>query len=246
MNKSYIFIKNIISKNSIKLSHLEQEFLDRLGESDTEISESFISDLSKQFYVSNSTITRFAKKLGFDGFNELKFAIQNVKESAKYQTQKIYIDLINEIKEFDDDIIEVIRNLDNFTRIVIVGIGSSGLIANEMMFKLGEIGLNNLDYAKEPYSINLLSNSLSTSDLLICISLSGENTHILEACENAKNKKATIFSITGNISSSLMNYSDYVLKTPNYSTYEYSISKMLPMLIYIDIICEIYSKNQNK
>lgn len=240
MNKSYIFIKNIISKNSIKLSHLEQEFLDSLGDSDIEIYDSYISELSKEFYVSNSTITRFAKKLGFDGFNELKFALQNIKEPTKYQTQQIYTSLINDIKEFDDDIVELIHNFNKFNRIVIVGIGSSGLIANEMMFKLGEIGLNNLDYAKEPYSINLLSNALRKNDLLICISLSGENTHILEACENAKNNCSTIFSITGNVNSSLMTYSDYTLKTPNYSTYEYSISKMLPILVYIDIICEIY------
>lgn len=245
MNKSYIFIKNIISKNSIKLSHLEQEFIDRLGESDIEIFDSYISDLSKKFYVSNSTITRFAKKLGYDGFNELKFALQNVKEPVKYQTQKIYTSLINDIKEFDEDVLQLIYNLEKFSRIVIVGIGSSGLISNEMMFKLGEIGLNNLDYAKEPYSINLLSKALDKDDLLICISLSGENTHILEACENAKQKGATIFSITGNINSSLMNYSDYILKTPSYSTYEYSISKMLPILVYIDIICEIYSKKDN-
>ncbi|MFM1524578.1 MULTISPECIES: MurR/RpiR family transcriptional regulator [Helcococcus] len=242
MNKSYNFIKNLISKNSIKLSHLEQEFLDRLGESNIEIFDSYISELSKAFYVSNSTITRFAKKLGFDGFNELKFALQNIQEPEKYQTQKIYTSVINDIKEFDKDIVELIHNLDKFHRIVIVGIGSSGLIANEMMFKLGEIGLNNLDYAKEPYGINILSNNLSENDLLICISLSGENTHILEACENAKNHNATIFSISGNVNSSLKNYSDYLLKTPGYSTYEYSISKMLPILIYIDIICEIYTK----
>ncbi|WP_209022126.1 glycoside hydrolase family 125 protein, partial [Helcococcus ovis] len=43
------------------------------------------------------------------------------------------------------------------------------------------------------------------------------------------------------VNSSLKNYSDYLLKTPGYSTYEYSISKMLPILIYIDIICEIYA-----
>lgn len=62
MNKSYIFINNIISKNSIKLSDLEKEILNNLSKSNIEIYDSNISELSKKFYVSNSTITRFAKK----------------------------------------------------------------------------------------------------------------------------------------------------------------------------------------
>lgn len=242
MNKSYIFIKNLISKNSIKLSHLEQEFLDRLGESSLEIYDSYISDLSKQFYVSNSTITRFAKKLGYDGFNELKFALQNIDEPVKYHTQKIYSTLVNEIPEFSPEIVQFIQSFDKFKRIVIVGIGSSGLIANEAMYKLGENGLSNLDYAKEPYSINLLTKSLTPECLLICLSLSGENTNILEALDNAKEHNATVFAITENANSSLAKGADYYLKTPNYSKYEYSISKMLPLLAYIDIICEIYSR----
>lgn len=242
MNKSYVFIKNIISKKSIKLSHLEKEFLFRLGKSDIEIYNSNINELSKFFYVSNSTITRFAKKLGFDGFNELKFTINNLDESPTYLTQKIYTNIINDIKEFSEEQINFIHNLDNFKRIIIIGIGSSGLVANETMYKFGELGLKNLDIAKEPYSINLLSNSLNTDDLLVVLSLSGENRNILEGMNLAKKRNATILSITEDENSTLAKSSDFVLITPSYSKYEYKISKIMPILTIIDIVCEIYSK----
>lgn len=242
MNKSYIFINNIISKNSIKLSDLEKEILNNLLKSSIEIYDSNISELSKKFYVSNSTITRFAKKLGYDGFNELKFALQNIDDSPIYLTQKIYSNILDEVPELDPKIVKFIQNIDRFNKIVIVGIGSSGLVANEAMYKFGEMGLKNLDSAKEPYSINLLAKGLGENDLFIVLSLSGENRNILEGLEIAKSNNTTVLSITEDKNSTLVQQSDYYLLTPTYSTFEYTISKMFPLLTYIDIICEIYSR----
>lgn len=36
-----------------------------------------LSDICKDLYLSNATIVRFCQKLGFEGFNELKFALRN-------------------------------------------------------------------------------------------------------------------------------------------------------------------------
>ena len=33
------------------------------------------SDLSKQYNISQSTITRFCQKIGYDGYNEFKFDV---------------------------------------------------------------------------------------------------------------------------------------------------------------------------
>lgn len=36
-----------------------------------------LSDICKELYVSNATVIRFCQKLGFKGFNELKFQLKN-------------------------------------------------------------------------------------------------------------------------------------------------------------------------
>ena len=36
-----------------------------------------LSDICKELYVSNATVIRFSQKLGFKGFNELKFQLKN-------------------------------------------------------------------------------------------------------------------------------------------------------------------------
>lgn len=241
-NKSYDFIMNIISKNKITLSNLEKNIIENLKNSDIDISDIDINTFAKEFFISNSTITRFSQKLGFNGFTELKYALHNDESRFKYITQDRYSTFINDIEPLNDEITTFIKNLDKFQKIVIIGIGSSGLVANEFIYKMGELGLYNTDYAKEPYKIDMIAKSLNQNDLMICLSLSGENDNILKAARVAKQVGSVILSISGSENSTLKTYSDYYIKVPNYSIHEYSISKIFPILSIVDIICEIYSK----
>lgn len=241
-NKSYDFIMNIISKNKITLSNLEKNIIENLKNSDIDISDIDINTFAKEFFISNSTITRFSQKLGFNGFTELKYALHSDESRFKYITQDRYSTFINDIVPLNDEITNFIKNLDKFQKIVIIGIGSSGLVANEFIYKMGELGLYNTDYAKEPYKIDMIAKSLNQNDLMICLSLSGENENILKAARVAKQVGSVILSISGSENSTLKTYSDYYIKVPNYSIHEYSISKIFPILTIVDIICEIYSK----
>lgn len=240
-NKSYNYIMNIVSKNNIKLSKLEQSIMDRLKDSPIEFIDTDISQVANNFYISNSTITRFSQKLGFDGFLELKYAMSNHDDNYAYITQNRYISILNDLEMLNKEAVELINNLDKFRKIFIVGIGSSGLLANEFLYKLSELGLTNTDYAKEPYKIDMIADSLASDDLLICLSLSGENSNIIKAAKFAQSHGTKILSISGSEKAELEKYSDVYIRTPKYSTHQYSISKMFPILLIIDIICEIYS-----
>lgn len=240
-NKSYNFIMNIISENNIKLSALESNILDKLKDSDFNIAESDINRFASEFYISNSTITRFSQKLGYTGFLELKYALHNNENTFNYITQNRYNHIITELEPLSDELVDFIKSFDSFDKIVVIGIGSSGLIANEFIYKMGENGLYNTDYAKEPYKIDMLAKSLNEDDLMICLSLSGENINIIKGARVAYEQGATILSISGNENPTIRKYSHYFIKTPSYSTHEYSISKIFPILVYVDIICEIYA-----
>lgn len=241
-NKSYNYIMNIVSRNNVSLSNLEKSILEKLKKSDFNIAEADINTFAHEFFISNSSITRFSQKLGFNGFTELKYALSNDDTSFNYIAQERYASIINYIEKLNDDIVELIHNLDKFNKIIVVGIGSSGLLANEFIYKLGELGLYNTDYAKEPYRIDMLTANLKADDLMICLSLSGEHDNIVKGARAARSHNAKILSISGEVNTRLQELSDYYIKTPCYSTHQYSISKMAPLLIYIDIICEIYSQ----
>lgn len=232
---------NIVSRENIKLSALESSILNKLQLSDFDLAKADINSFAHEFYTSNSTVTRFSQKLGFNGFTELKYALQNNEDCLTYITQERVSTLAREISCIDPKTSEFIKNFDRFDKIVVIGIGSSGLLANEFIYKMGELGLYNTDYAKEPYKIDMLAQSLNEDDLMICLSLSGENANIIKGAQFAKERGASILSISGSQPSSLESFSDYYLKTPNYSTHGYSISKIFPILLYVDIICEIYA-----
>lgn len=240
---SYEFIMDIISSNDISLSKSEESILNTLKLHSYDITSFDITDFAKTFFVSNATVTRFSQKLGFSGYQELRYAISESKEVSIYKSQDIYLSMINSIEELPERSIKLIKNLNSFSKIAIIGIGSSGLCANEFVYKLRELDLFTSDYAKEPYSINLLTKNLSYNDLLIAISLSGENHTILEGVNNAIDKGSPVFSITRNCDSSLGKISDYIMPTPAYPHHSYEISRMAPILITMDIICELYQKN---
>ena len=100
-NANYNFIMDIISSKNIKLSKSENIIVDRIKDINVDFSHININDLSEILKVSNSTITRFAQKLGFDGFSELKFDISKKPRRTKSLSQEIYINFIDSIEAFD-------------------------------------------------------------------------------------------------------------------------------------------------
>ena len=239
-NTTYNFFMDIISLKNLNLSKSETIIMEKFKSNPIDLETVNIGDLAKDFEVSNSTITRFAQKLGFDGFAELKYEFSKKSLPKDSLSQEIYKKIINDLADFDKKTISFIKSFSSFGKIAVIGIGSSGLCANEFVFKFGEIGLNNTDYAKEPYSIDLLTKSLGSEDLLIAISLSGENHNLLEGVKIGQKRKATILAITSNDGSTLTKLADKTILTPSYPTYSYKISKLFPVTLILDMICESY------
>ena len=239
-NTTYNFIMDIISSKNISLSKSERIIVEKIKDMDIDLRDLNINEFSQVLELSNSTITRFAQKLGFDGFSELRFNISQKPNTNKSISQEIYKNFLNSYKTFDEETVDFIKNLNSFGKIAVIGIGSSGLCANEFVYKFGEIGLDNTDYAKEPYSINLLSKGLTSNDLLIALSLSGENHNLLEGVDIAKKKDAQILAITGNKDSSLAKKASLAIILPPYPKHAYKISKVFPIIFSLDMICETY------
>lgn len=238
-NKSYDFIMDALSNQNIKLSKTYKSIIDIMKDKNIDISDMDISEFSKSFYVSNSTVTRFAQKLGFDGFHELKYAINNDKDHYIYKSQSIYKKIIDSVEKLDQESVDFIKNIPSFKKILLIGIGSSGLVANEFAYKLNEFNLANVNYATEPYRIDLLCENLNDEDLLIAISNTGEHFNILKAIDIAKTKKAKILAISQDESSNLSKLSDIAIISPSYPSHTIKISKTISQLIIVDIICEI-------
>lgn len=174
-----------------------------------------IHTLAKAVGVSATTVLRLCAKLGFDGFSPFKVELmaEMLDERLEYIQEEINVnDTTDEVnkkilqmgkQELDDTYLmldpklvdRAVSLIDQSQRILILGVGSSALVAKEMEYQLLKIKKNvfcNLDY-------HIQYNTLSTfgpEDLLIVFSHSGETSECVNALQLADRLKVESIAIT--------------------------------------------------
>ncbi|ALB63718.1 Sialic acid utilization regulator, RpiR family [Cronobacter condimenti 1330] len=169
--------------------------------------------------VSQSSVVKFSQKLGYKGFPALKLAIS---EALASQSNIHSIAVHNEIlgddplrlvgeKLIKENIAAMHASLDinpeekllasvgllrNARRIVLTGIGASGLVAKNFSWKLMKIGLNAVA-EQDMHALLATVQALEPEDLLVALSYSGERREINLAADEALRVGARILAITG-------------------------------------------------
>ncbi|MBP8598700.1 MAG: MurR/RpiR family transcriptional regulator [Selenomonas sp.] len=160
-----------------------------------------IHELARSCCVSSTTVVRFAQKLGFDGFGELK-AVMKMEEpdQAVYQTDVLQ-DLGVFYEQTWDKLIK--RNFDSASRLVHeanrVFAFASGYVQSNVVQELKRLFFydNVLIYEiagrAEFYSILEM---LTTDDLFVFVSLSGESPTVTEFGSELRLRDIPFISIT--------------------------------------------------
>ena len=179
------------------------------------IMEMNISDLAVECGGSPAGIVRLSKRLNMKGYNELKLRIamdlsreqdrnrrENVKKDLSPDQLKIAIisNHIQSLKDIDSvlDILSLEKAANCILkshRIDIYGLGSSGIVAQDLYQKLCRIGLS-VQYVADSHMQITSSCSLSSKDTAIAISYSGETPELVKAVQQAKKNNASTISLT--------------------------------------------------
>ncbi len=102
--------------------------------------------------------------------------------------------------------------LDCKGKVVLTGIGKTGIIARKISATLASTGTTSA-YMNSTEGLHGDLGLINSEDIVIAISNSGENTEIMSIIPAIKNIGAFIIGMTGNINSSLAQVSDIVLDT---------------------------------
>ncbi|MGX7420484.1 MurR/RpiR family transcriptional regulator [Carnobacterium gallinarum] len=239
-------ISNRISQNYSLLSKKEKAIADFVLTKQAKIDDMSIQDLAAAVHTSNATITRFCHKLSYRSFAEFKtkfFQEQHIKPTTLQIPSKIadyYSRLISSSAELIEPaaLKDFLKRIRSAKRIIICGLGSSGLTATEFKYQLMRMNFN-VDAITDPHMMLMNSALLDKEDLLIGISNSGETTAVIDAVKIAKNEAASIFSITNRNHTTLTNLSDGVLFTSGIHSIpdERFINSQLAIHFIIDIVC---------
>lgn len=193
------------------------------------------SALAKQTGRSQSSVVKFSQKLGYQGYQQLKLAVNKAKAqewhtppgvihgsidaSDSYMTilQKMIGSKLLSMRETmaanPEQTIEATLNaLVKARRIQLAGVGASSLVARDFSYKLLKIGRTVLLDNDSHIQISSAS-TLNHQDLLIALSYTGSSLEILRIAELARERGAKVVSITGLQPNPLVALSDIQLYT---------------------------------
>jgi len=210
----------------MKLDELINKYSDNLNENDfmiwdyisnhrKECEKLVIDQLAYKCNVSRTTILRFAQKLGLKGYSELKLYLKLENQEAKENTSDMdkvcetYYNVINSIKQ--KDCTEIFEKIDSARNIYVYGIGMVQSSVKKELKRVfmasGKILYDLGGYKEAEFCLN----NVTSDDLFIIISVSGENEFVNDFASKLKVKGIPIISITKLKENNLSKISDYNL-----------------------------------
>lgn len=190
-----------------------------------------ITDLAEKTNSSISSISRFAKKLGFNSFQELKINLltsspdnkeannlfQEISsgDSLKEMAKKVFTSNISALNATIDTLSQeqlqqAINMITEKNSIAFFGLGASGIVALDGYHKFLKSDKTPL-FANDFHMQLMLATTLKSDACAVVISHSGENRDALKLAEKLREKKIKTIGITSYGNSSLTKIVDLTL-----------------------------------
>ncbi|WP_235505463.1 MurR/RpiR family transcriptional regulator [Enterococcus sp. RIT-PI-f] len=218
-----------------KLNRVEKNVLDYCLNASTVVSEMTATQLALQTFTSQATVSRMAKKLGFAGFQEFKFALKNQQSAAHIEGERSQpFALVQLIQQMVDDftrsmqgidpknIQSAARLLEKAKRVEFFALGQSMPVALSASRKLRFLG-KPVGAATDWDELFAVSNHLTSNDLAVFISLSGETIGLLDYADRLNACQVPIIAFTGVNGSSLTERATLSFTSESSSIYTHDI-----------------------
>lgn len=252
MNKTILNIKIHYEE----FSKTEKKIADFLMQNPDGILPLYITELAERCGTSEATIVRFAKRLGFEGYQQLKIAIAQesslrpVSENITEQDdafnifskvcQDIYCSLEKTRHGIQKQALQACCDkLLTADKILVFGLGNSASVALDTAHKIFRLGLNAVAYTDNHMQAIAAAHTNETS-VVIGISHSGASKDIVNALQIAQQNGATTVAITNYGKSPIDKVSDIILHTVSDET-NYRILGLSSRIAQLAIIDTIYS-----
>lgn len=195
--------------------------------------------------TSNSTLTRFCKKLDYRNYIEFQTLLsaegmpddaadQPIRRLCQYYGRTL--DAACELVK-PDDLEAFVARIHRADKILVFGVGSSGLTASEFNMRLVQMGFTS-SVITDSFLMRVQSSLFSPRDLIIAVSNSGITPEVVTACRIAKSVGAPVCAMTQNGQSELGQMADTILFAGDIGQVgdEKFINSQMPLLFLIDAV----------
>jgi DNA-binding MurR/RpiR family transcriptional regulator len=192
-------------------------------------------ELARKSGRSQSSVVKFCQKLGFSGYQDLRLEITRAAAAARSASidavhstidtgddalitaQKLLSSKIKSLQETLDinapPQVDAARDaLNEAARVQLSGVGASSLVARDFAYKLQKLGIPVLFDADSHIQIAHAA-TLTPRDVLVSLSQSGTSLETLRVAETARQRGATILTVTGLHPNRLAELADIALRT---------------------------------
>lgn len=218
-----------------------------------------ISELSNLAHVSISTVNRTVRKKGFSGYAEFRYSIREKKlpDMTGFSTE-----FLGAIAKNEEELLQTIYNIsaadvetavkliDEANEILIIARGLTINVANELLRKL-QLFHKSVSLYDDPKQILYYTQFVKKHQLVIALSLSGENAEINLPLKQMNRQSGKILSLTTNKDSELVKLSDVSLigykSRLEINHFDLDVHSRLPLFILSRVLIDgysIYQKNK--
>jgi len=210
-----------------ELSAKEKQIADFILEHPRESVNPSIEELAERIGISESTMVRFARKLGYSGYQRFRIAL--ARETIPPASQLFERDVANATDSIDtvfnsavSSLLETQKILDRtlihtvatlFTKaknVYLLGLGGSNIVAEDALHKLVRTGIT-CQWAAD-FHLQLMMASQGTSeDIALLISHTGSGYDTLALAEELRASEVPLVVLTSNPRSPLARLADYIL-----------------------------------
>ncbi|EKQ51634.1 MULTISPECIES: MurR/RpiR family transcriptional regulator [unclassified Clostridium] len=215
-----------------------------------------IEDFATELSISDATVFRFIKKLGYSGYqyfkvalasevtktsNENKIRKDDINSSSnpyKYLTELYSNNIQENSDKIDTSLLDrIVKTMMNSKRIAFLGLGSSGELALNAYNKFIDTGLfciYNMDYHMQLK----ITSQLSSDDLAIVFSNSGMNKDIITLVDTLKEQSVPTIGLSSNPNSPFAKMvNDFIYTYPtNPKTVIEKLSSYISQVTIIDYL----------
>lgn len=236
MNIQTDTVVNIIKANYHDIFSAEKKVADYILRNPEAAVNFNVSELAKHSHVSDGTVIRFCKHIGYEGYYQLRICLsrdlgrqqvseENIIEVTKGTVGGLFNKYANNLIEIGnankkETLESAAKLLKECNHVHIVAVGNTTILANYLGFRLGRLGIKATYNSVPAYFLNQV-NLAEPNDIVFAISKSGSSTQVIDAVKLAKEKKLKVISITGYQYSPVSKLSNVLLLSNVETTFNY-------------------------
>ena len=223
-----ISILEQLDKPEFRPSKSDRAFMEYIRANAHAVPHTAIARLAAAAGVSESTITRFAKKMGYDSLQAFKVALaeeltegtnryiinRNIQaaESARDTGRKLLDANIGTLEKslqlLPDGLIERCADwIREAPRLRFIGLGNSGFVARDAAYKFYRIGMDSMGLDNS-HEMIIMASLVRPDDVILAVSHSGNSNEVRQTQGLAKKNGAKVILVTANRQAAMKAYAD--------------------------------------